>query len=97
MSVVELGFLLALIGWMPTAVDISVWSSLWTLAKDQTEGQRSSVANARLDFNIGYIATGILAFAFLTLGAVVMHGSGETFDPRGTVFSTQLWGNGRDP
>lgn len=90
MSVVELGFLLALIGWMPTAVDISVWSSLWTLAKDQTEGQRSSVANARLDFNIGYIATGILAFAFLTLGAVVMHGSGETFDPRGTVFSTQL-------
>ncbi len=90
MNVVELGFLLALVGWMPTALDLAVWSSLWTLAKDRASGRRSTVKNARLDFNIGYIGTGVLAFAFLTLGAVVMHGSGESFDARGTVFSLQL-------
>ena len=88
--IVPLGFILALVGWMPTAIDLNVWSSLWTLAKDETSGVRTTVAQARLDFRIGYLATGILAFAFLTLGAVVMHGSGQTFDPRGTVFTVQL-------
>ena len=34
--------------------------------------------------------TGVLAFAFVTLGAGVMHGSGEAFSPRGTEFSVQL-------
>ncbi len=88
--IVPLGFILALVGWMPTGVDLSVWSSLWTLAKDEASGVRTTVAQAQLDFRIGYLATGFLAFAFLTLGAVVMHGSGETFDPRGTVFAVQL-------
>jgi Mn2+/Fe2+ NRAMP family transporter len=88
--IVPLGFILALVGWMPTAIDLNVWSSLWTLAKDRTSGHRTTVPQAQWDFRIGYIGTGVLAFAFLTLGAVVMHGSGQTFDPRGTVFSTQL-------
>ena len=88
--IVSLAFVLALVGWMPTAIDLAVWSSLWTLAKDESEGSRSSVANARLDFNIGYVGTGILAFAFVTLGATVMYGSGENFSPQGTLFSAQL-------
>ncbi len=87
---VRFAFLLALVGWMPSAIDISVWSSLWTLAKDRASGTRSSVRAALLDFRIGYIATGIAAFAFLTLGAGVMHASGEAFSPAGTVFSLQL-------
>ena len=33
---------------------------------------------------------GILAFAFLLLGAAVMYGSGQTFGTAGAVFSTQL-------
>jgi Mn2+/Fe2+ NRAMP family transporter len=89
-DIVRLGFLLALVGWMPSAIDISVWSSLWTLAKERAAGARSSVQSALLDFRIGYIATAIIAFAFLTLGAGVMHASGETFSPSGTVFSLQL-------
>ncbi len=87
---VGLAFLLALAGWMPSDVAISVYSSLWTLAKDKTSGVRASVSTARLDFKIAYAGTGILAFAFLTLGAGVMHGSGETFSSAGAVFSTQL-------
>ncbi|MFQ5549774.1 MAG: NRAMP family divalent metal transporter [Gemmatimonadales bacterium] len=89
-GVVRLAFVLALVGWMPTAIDLAVWSSLWTLAKDEAESHRSSVKAARLDFNIGYVGTGILAFAFLTLGATVMYRSGAVFSAQGTVFSTQL-------
>jgi Mn2+/Fe2+ NRAMP family transporter len=87
---VPFAFLLALMGWMPSAIDISVWSSLWTLAKDETTGTRTSVASARLDFLIGYAGTGVLAFAFLVLGAGVMYGAGEAFSAQGTIFSAQL-------
>ncbi len=89
-TLVPFGFLLALMGWMPSAIDISIWSSLWTLAKNDVTGTRVSVADAKLDFNIGYFSTGFFAFAFLLLGAGVMHGSGEVFSPQGMAFSTQL-------
>ena len=87
---VSFAFLLALAGWMPSAIDISVWSSLWTLAKNETSGQRCSVETARQDFLIGYVGTAILAFAFVTLGAGVMYGAGESFASAGPAFSTQL-------
>ena len=87
---IPFAFLLALAGWMPSAIDISVWSSLWTLAKDESSGLRSSVHTARLDFQIGYVGTALLAFGFVILGAAVMYGSGESFSPAGGVFSTQL-------
>jgi Mn2+/Fe2+ NRAMP family transporter len=87
---VRFAFLLALVGWMPSAIDISVWSSLWTLAKGRATGARSSVRSALLDFRIGYFGTALVAFAFLMLGAGVMHASGEEFSPSGTVFSLQL-------
>ncbi|NIM50703.1 MAG: divalent metal cation transporter [Gemmatimonadales bacterium] len=87
---VRFAFILALVGWMPSAIDISVWSSLWTLAKDKAAGARASVAAARLDFFIGYAGTGFLAFCFLILGAGVMFGSGTAFSGAGPVFSTQL-------
>jgi len=89
-TVVPFSFILALMGWMPSAFDISVWNSLWTLAKDESEGTKSSVRHARLDFLVGYVGTGVLAFAFVTLGAGVMFGSGASFSPQGTIFSTQL-------
>ncbi|HKK07622.1 MAG TPA: divalent metal cation transporter [Gemmatimonadota bacterium] len=87
---VTFGFVLALVGWMPSAIDVAVWSSLWTLAKDAADRARTSVAAARADFLVGYVGTGVLAFAFLTLGAAVMHGSGETFSGAGPAFSLQL-------
>jgi len=89
-TVIPFAFLLALAGWMPSAFDISVWSSLWTLAKDESSGVKCSVGNALLDFRIGYVGTACLAFAFVILGAGVMFGSGESFSAAGTVFSTQL-------
>lgn len=89
-DLVSFAFLLALMGWMPSDIPTAVYNSLWTLAKDRTEGARATVAHAQLDFNIGYAGTAILAFVFVLLGAAVMHGSGRTFSPDGAVFSTQL-------
>lgn len=87
---VAFAFLLALVGWMPSAIDIAVWSSLWTLAKNATIGRRVSVRTARIDFAVGYAGTGFLAFCFLVLGAGVMYGSGTSFSSAGTAFSTQV-------
>jgi Mn2+/Fe2+ NRAMP family transporter len=89
-TAVTFAFILALVGWMPSAVDLSVWSSLWTLAKNRASNVKASVPEALLDFRIGYIGTSVIAFAFLTLGATVMYASGESFSPDGAVFSLQL-------
>ncbi len=89
-DLVSFAFLLALMGWMPSDIPTAVYNSLWTLAKNTSSNQRATVAYARLDFNIGYIGTSILAFVFVTLGAAVMFGAGESFSPDGAVFSTQL-------
>ncbi len=89
-SGVPLAFVLALAGWMPSDIAVSGFSSLWTLAKDRTTGVRAPVSTVRLDFQVAYLATAVLAFAFLVLGAAVMYQSGEAFSDSGTVFSTQL-------
>jgi Mn2+/Fe2+ NRAMP family transporter len=87
---VGFAFILALVGWMPSGMDSSVWSSLWTLAKDRASGARTGRGNALLDFRIGYVGTGLIALAFLTLGAGVMHATGQRFSSEGTAFSLQL-------
>jgi len=89
-SLSNVAFLIALVGWMPSAIDISVWSSLWTLAKMKTTGYRPSLKETLTDFNIGYIGTTLLSLAFLGLGAMVMFGTGETFSNNGIEFSNQL-------
>ena len=64
-SGVSLAFVLALAGWMPSDIAISGFSSLWTLAKDEETGARAGVLTVRFDFQVAYLATGVLAFAFL--------------------------------
>lgn len=85
-----LGFLLALMGWMPGPVEMSVWQSLWIKAKEQDTGEKYSAKMAKIDFNIGYFLCMILAVIFIALGAIVMHGSGESFSPSGVKFAGQL-------
>jgi Mn2+/Fe2+ NRAMP family transporter len=89
-SAVSMAFILALAGWMPSALDIAVWNSLWTLAKHRDTGSERSLSISLLDFRIGYVGTAILAFVFVLLGATVMFGAGEEFSPQGTAFSVQL-------
>jgi Mn2+/Fe2+ NRAMP family transporter len=90
-SAADIAFLIALVGWMPSAIDISVWHSLWTIAKIKQTGYRPKMSEALLDFKIGYIGTTILAVCFLALGALSMHGTGTEFSQNGATFATQLF------
>ena len=89
-AVVPLGFILALVGFMPSAIEISVMSSLWTLAKGRESKGTVTVDTALFDFRVGYAGTAVFAYAFLLLGTAVMYGSGQQFSEQGAVFSTQL-------
>jgi len=86
----DLAFLIAFVGWMPAPLDISIWSSFWSVAKQKDTGYRPKMKEALLDFNIGYIGTIILALGFLSLGALIMYGSGKQFSPKGVEFANQL-------
>ncbi len=89
-SSVGLTFLLALMGWMPAPLEIGAWSSLWVLEKKRSQGHQPTMFQAMVDYNLGYFATVILALAFLSFGALVMHGTGTEFSPKAVSFSSQL-------
>ena len=86
----EITFLIAFLGWMPAPLDISAWHSLWTLEKQKNTTDDFNTKKAILDFNIGYISTVFLGVCFITLGALVMFGSGEQFSGSAGKFAQQL-------
>jgi len=86
----DIAFLIAFIGWMPAPLDISIWHSFWSVAKQKDTGYKPKLKESLFDFNVGYIGTIILALGFLSLGALVMYGTGEKFSPKGVAFSGQL-------
>lgn len=71
----------AIVGWLPTGLDVSVWHSLWALEVEsrwRAEGETDDAAgNLRrlkrglLDMRVGYGASFVLAVLFLFLGAQV--------------------------
>jgi len=87
-----ISFLLALMGWMPAPIDVSVWPSLWRLEHCEQTRYQPCLKESGIDFNLGYIITGCLALAFLSLGALVMFGTGEEFSNSGVNFAHQLVG-----
>lgn len=86
---ISIGFLIAFMGWMPAPLDISIWHSVWTVEKKKLD-PTVTPKQSRFDFNVGYIATTVLAIGFVMLGALVMFGSGESFSTDGGKFANQL-------
>lgn len=86
----DIAFLIAFAGWMPSAIDISVWHSFWTLAKQKETGIVATLKESLFDFNVGYIGTAVLSLGFLSLGAFLMYGTSEKFSSSGTEFAGQL-------
>jgi len=86
----HIAFLIAFVGWMPAPIDVSVWHSYWSVEKQKDTGYRPKLKEALLDFKIGYIGTAFLALGFLSLGALLMYGTGEEFSPKGGVFAGQV-------
>jgi len=87
-----IAFLIALMGWMPTPVDASVWPSLWMHERARQTGHRPTLREALIDFKIGYWGSLIMALMFLSLGALVMFGSGETFPGSAHDFAARFVG-----
>jgi Mn2+/Fe2+ NRAMP family transporter len=87
---VQFIFLIALMGWMPTAVDLSAWNSIWTVERMKETGQTPSLKQALLDFKIGYWASAVLAIFFLILGAELMFFTGESFPNSAPAFTATL-------
>ena len=83
-------FFIAFLGWMPAPLDISIWHSIWTLEKNKSESKTPSIKESIFDFNVGYIATTLLAICFVGLGALVMYGTDIEFSKNGSVFAGQL-------
>ncbi len=84
------GFLVSLLGWMPMPVDLSAWSSLWMFERREQTGHMATVRESSIDFYVGYGAAVVLAVLFLSLGALVMHPTGQTFSAGGVGFSNEF-------
>ena len=83
-------FLLALMGWMPTAVDLSSWNSLWTLERMKQTNYRPKLKETLFEFRLAYVITGILAIMFVTLGAFIFYGSGEVLPNNNALFAQKV-------
>ncbi len=83
-------FIIALMGWMPTAVDMCTWSSLWTLEKIKTSGYRPTLKESLFEFNMGYWIAGGLSLCFVTMGAFLMYGSGIKMPAGSAAFANQV-------
>ena len=89
-SISGIMFAIALMGWMPTAVDISTWTSLWSEAKTKVTGYRPTLKESLADFNFGYGVTAVLSIFFLTLGSYVIYGTGVEISNSSAGFAGQL-------
>ncbi|MEM6586236.1 MAG: hypothetical protein AAF692_10815 [Pseudomonadota bacterium] len=67
-------FVVALAGFMPNPLEVSVTSSMWVAEAERGEtGPKPTLDEARLAFLSGYVMTAFLALCFCIIGAGVMH------------------------
>ena len=77
-------------GWMPTAVDLSSWNSLWTLERIKDTNYKPKLKETLIEFNLGYFASALLSICFLTLGAYLVYGSDSSFSNNSSIFANQV-------
>ncbi len=89
-STVDILWTAGLVGWMPSAIDISIWQSIWTLARGAETGARPKRRASSIDFHMGYVGTALLALCFVILGAAVLHREGVEIAAQPHAFAAQL-------
>lgn len=82
-------FIIALMGWMPSALDLASWNSIWTAEKMKID-KKLSFDNHIWDFNFGYLVTTLLAFCFLTMGAILLYNKDIVLSDNSVAFANQL-------
>ena len=85
-----LAFIIPLMGWMPTALDLSSWNSLWTIERIKQTGYHPTMKETLFDFNFGYIISAFLAVVFLTLGAYLLNGTGIETPKQSDLFASHV-------
>ncbi|KAB2814257.1 NRAMP family divalent metal transporter [Phaeocystidibacter luteus] len=83
-EITDVSFTLALVGWMPTAVDLSVWNSIWTVNKMKGRDVGANLKEVLREFHLGYWLSAVSALLFLGLGTMLMYNSSEDL-PAGAV------------
>lgn len=78
----------AILGWMPTGIDVSVWHSFWTVEKMKGAGKGYDLRAALRDMRVGYGLSLATAVMFLCLGAVHLAGRGAEL--RGIMFARAI-------
>ena len=91
-NVATFAFAVALMGFMPSGLELSVLHSCWSVAKQRDENRTIDAGEAMLDFNIGYVMTALLALCFVFLGAGVMHTSNVQPAGSAVAFASQVIG-----
>jgi Mn2+/Fe2+ NRAMP family transporter len=86
----SLAFLVALMGWMPAPIEVSVFQSLWVQAQGASIGRRVTKQEGGFDFNLGYGLSTVLAVAFLSLGALALYGTGTSLAASSGGFVAQF-------
>ncbi|SMB82051.1 Mn2+ and Fe2+ transporters of the NRAMP family [Pasteurella testudinis DSM 23072] len=89
-NMASLGFIIALMGWMPAPMEITAINSMWVSVKQKLKP--SNYRDAMFDFNVGYTVSAGLAIVFLALGALVQYGNGEEVKMAGGQYIGQLIG-----
>jgi Mn2+/Fe2+ NRAMP family transporter len=76
-SAQSIPFIIALMGWMPSAIDSSTWNSLWTIARIRQSRYRPSLKETLVEFNIGFWVSAFLALCFMGMGAFLLFDTGK--------------------
>jgi Mn2+/Fe2+ NRAMP family transporter len=71
----------AILGWMPTGIDVSIWHSMWALEKkgtwsrlDRADDRQALTRRAMLDMRLGYGLSVVLGVIFYFLGTYIAVG-----------------------
>jgi Mn2+/Fe2+ NRAMP family transporter len=83
-----LAFIVATMGWMPVPIELSAINSLWLRSKQKLT--KVSLTDGLFDFNLGYAVAVILAVAFVSLGALLQHGTEQPIAMASAAFAQQL-------
>jgi len=88
----SLPFLISLMGWMPAPIEVSVLSSLWSVAKNEDNKAPVPKKDGLLDFDVSYLVTAVLAVAFLAMGALIQYGTGDAIMGASAAYIKQFVG-----
>ena len=87
----------AMLGWMPTGIDVSIWHSMWTLEKLDllkipagSGAARERLRTSLLDMRLGYGLSLVTAVMFLLIGSTLLAGRGAAL--KGAGFARELAG-----